>query len=162
MKLDQLKKTTRQTVDELSEAARAHKALAKEQYQAFTDRHGETVERFETAVRQPILRTREQVQQVTQDVTTRTEGLAKQVNQRTSEITRTVGARAQELTREVNERTEDIAQTVLEQLPTKRPRQATPEPSEGTVDVPPAGTAPETDEDAEDATNVDDEDEASA
>lgn len=87
-KLEQIKKTTKETADELSKAAKAHVELAKNQYKEYTTRHGDPVEKLGNAVREPVEKTRARVVEVSKKAEKRAGDLAHKVNERTATLTK--------------------------------------------------------------------------
>lgn len=119
-KLQQLKQTTKQTVNEISTAAKAHVDLVKNQYTEYTTKHGDPLVRAKAAVRTPVVKTREQVVRLGKDVNVKTEQLANRVNERTGKVTGKVTIRTKEVAGQLTKQTEELSAKVLDRLPKKQ------------------------------------------
>lgn len=119
MSFDNMREQARQTVNDLSRYAAEHAELARDQYEDYTDRHGDPVERAREQAREPIEQTQRRILELSEDVNDRTQKLALEVTEQTDALTRTINAEAERVTQEVVDR----MQPVRELVEAARPRQ---------------------------------------
>lgn len=130
-KLEQIKKSTKETVDEISKVAKAHVELAKTQYKEYVEKKGDPVERMQSAVRGPLTKGRETVVTLSKDVNAKTDALVKKVNTQTHDVTKRVSEKTASVTKKVSAKTEDVSKKVMDKVPKKAESKTAEKPKSG-------------------------------
>lgn len=105
MDLNNLRNRAKRTAEEIEKAAKEHVELAKNQYDDYTTRHGDPVDRATQVIREPLDKGRDRVIRLSKDVNQRTESVLEEVSQRTEGVTEVV-----------RQQTEEVSQLVRENL----------------------------------------------